>query len=166
MKKEDICSNNYLQNVLKLIILILVYIQIVSCKKEADEKVEYVKFGKTNVVFPDTLILNKKYKGYVLYSSLFDTLNLKLVKDRYINLYIKGNDRKTEYSELKKIEHDTFVIYEDTIRFIVNFDKLGKNYLNGFIEDEVYIENKDSTVRIINKIIPFHKEVFVKNIDN
>ncbi len=101
-----------------------------------------------------------------MYSSLFDTLNLKLVKDRYINLYIKGNDRKTEYSELKKIEHDTFVIYEDTIRFIVNFDKLGKNYLNGFIEDEVYIENKDSTVRIINKIIPFHKEVFVKNIDN
>ena len=42
---------------------------------------------------------------YVLYSSLFDTLNLKLGKNRYINLYVKGNDRKTEYSEVKKIAH-------------------------------------------------------------
>lgn len=140
----------------------IVFLQFTSCKENAEEKTTYVNFGKTNIVFPDTLIINKDYKGFILYESLFDTLNLKKGENRFINLYIKGDTKMIEYSKANKIVYDTFGMYQDTIRFKIKFNKVGENYLNGYIGDDVYIESKDS-MRIINKIVPITKKIFVKS---
>ena len=142
--------------------LILIIFSFIACKKNIEKiKVNNIHFSKIDINFPDTLFVNKSYNGFVIYKSLFDTLNLKNGKDRYINLYLKGCEKPTKFSDVKKIAHDTFVMYEDTIRFKISFKSVGKNYLSGHIEDEVDIE-KNEKIRIINRISSFHKLVYVK----
>ena len=120
-----------------------------------------VCFSKIHITFPDTITVNKDYKGFVTYKSLFDSLKLKNGKDRFIDLYLIGSKNRIKYSDVPKIKHDTFSVFEDTIRFKIRFINIGDNFLNGHILDEVYIE-KNKKIRIINKVSSFHKLVYVK----
>lgn len=165
MKKEEIKSKENLNRIIKCC-LYLTVIMFFACKKDIKEipKKEYLNFSKLEVNFPDTIIVNKDYKGFVIYKSLFDTLNLEKGENRFINLYLIGSKKRTEFSDVTKIPHDTFGMYKDTIRFKINFQQIGNNYLNGHIEDEVYIDdNPKGKTRNIIKVSPFHKPIFVKD---
>ncbi|MDN3672422.1 hypothetical protein QWY99_05045 [Flavobacterium branchiarum] len=171
MKQEDKKSKeNWIKVINCKYYLGLIVLLFISCKNEIKDipenipKNNTVLFGKIEINFPDTIIINKEYKGSVIYSSLFDTLNLEKGKYRFVSLYLKDSEKKTKYSDVKKVAYDTFGMYEDKIRFKVDFKQIGNNYLNGFIEDEVFIEDgkPNGKTRIINKVSEFHKLVFVK----
>jgi hypothetical protein len=157
LKKEKL-------KVKKLLLLIGIFF-LFSCKKEDNDVVKIIpikkSFSKTYFNFPDTVFKNKIYNGKIYYSSLFDTLGLKMDKDRFVSFYVNSDNKKLTLKQLFKEEHDTFYIKKDTIYFDISFKKKGNNFINGFISDDVYIEKKDS-IRNIEKIIDFIIPVYVK----
>ena len=149
-------------------IFLIVVLCFISCKDDSPVSKGMIKivpkkesFSKTNFNFPDTVELNKVYKGKIFYASLFDTLNLKKGKDRFVSFYVNSDNKRLTFQQLMKVKHDTFYIQKDTIFFDISFKKRGSNYINGFVSDEVYIESKDS-IRTVEKIIDFIIPVFVK----
>ena len=149
-------------------VLLAIILCLISCKNDNKINKGVIKivpkietFSETNFNFPDTVELNKVYRGKIFYTSLFDTLNLKKGQDRFVSFYVNSDNKKLTFDQLIKVKHDTFYIKRDTIFFDISFKKRGSNYINGFISDEVYIESKDS-IRTAEKIIDFIIPVFVK----
>lgn len=153
-----------------LIINFLLLLICFSCKDEEktiskeNKKIDSVRFSQTVVDFPDTFLVNKKFKGKIAYKSLFDTLNLKDGKDRFIWFYVNGSRQKVDYKNLHKVKNDTFAINNDTIYFQLIFKETGNNYINGYIEDIVMINDKKDKdkVRIIEKVTDVSYPIYIK----
>lgn len=149
---------------------------IASCNSGDKKKTEKSTFSSDkNVVvedyntlysvqFPDTVIVGKKNKGLIKYSSPLDTIKLSNNDRRYTWLYVKGHKDTLSLKELFKIEHDTFAMISDGKIPLYDFvfNKTGENYIDGYIEDQVVIDNFDKEKsRIITETSRIKKKVFV-----
>lgn len=161
-----------------LIVKILFFLIVVSCKNE-EKKDIYPKrdfidkknenYTKKNILeysifFYDTVYRNKSYEGYIKYKSNFDTINSKQGDRRFTLYYAKSTSKLTsEYSEIKMQTLDTFGSKNNNeIPIKFNFKNLGKNYVDGFIEDQILVPTKDSTkVRVITQDARITFKVFV-----
>ncbi len=158
--------------------LILLFILFIACNKtktsstisvnnSIDTIFKKVVIGNHKLTFPDTVLVNTLYQGEIDYNSILDTINLSSVDKRYIFFYVASLKNYLDFENLKTIKHDTFVSLDNhIIPFEIKFQNLGNNYLNGFIEDEVYIANfySDGKTRIITHQLEILKEVYVKDL--
>jgi len=158
------------------IIIVSIFLFLHSCKKETrkpdnpkEEEIEKLEksFFEYSIFFYDTIYQNKTYKGYIEYKSDFDTIKSKQGDRRFTLYYAKSTSILTpKYSEFKKQVLDTFGSKNNnTIPIKFKFTKPGVNYVDGFLEDEVYIPVKgDSTkVRIITQDARITFKVFVRD---
>jgi len=139
---------------------IIVFSLLISCKDEIQTKINKGNF-KITMVFPDTVYINEGYDGRIDYKNDLDTITTSFddVKKarflEYVFLSTKNINYKDDY--LKKIAKDTFVAETNKIipLYNIKFDKLGLNYIDGMITDEVMIENgaKDEKGEIMTRII-------------
>jgi len=154
-----------------------------SCKKTIDNT-----FNKKNVdssdtreyfldfYFPDTVNIKNVYEGEIIYKGVLDTITpILFVNDdtlRIVSLYIKDNTKliKNDYEHIiKSQESDTFYPTKEKnkILFKYSFNRLGVNYLEGVLEDEVYIKTADtSALRIITNYNHITLPVFVTDDEN
>lgn len=132
----------------KILILIITLVVFISCKKQEVEAVKEIKKNdEATLIFPDTVYINEGYDGKIEYKSDLDTITTSLddvKKYRYIEYYfLTTNDKNYTDKHLKTIVKDT--AYADNNRLIpllyIKFDKLGLNYFDGIITDEVSIIN-------------------------
>ncbi|SHL93382.1 hypothetical protein [Flavobacterium chilense] len=145
----------------------LTFVFFNSCKKEVDNNNNN---NKRNVLyaeaqfsfdFPDTVFVNKMYDGNINYKSHLDTITTSFddtKKNRYI-YYAYTKHQDVNYSEdfLKKNTKDTFGARNNRLipLYGIQFNKLGLNYIDGIIIDEVMIENgsKNSKGEAMTRII-------------
>ncbi|KQB39532.1 hypothetical protein RC62_1214 [Flavobacterium aquidurense] len=149
----------------------IIFLILVSCKKEK-KIVERSDNYKISFVFPDTVFINELYNGKINYKNSLDTITTSfddIKKNRYIYYsYIKNKSINYDDS-LKKIIRDTFGARNNKLipLYNIKFDKLGLNYIDGFITDEVMIDNGaknakgESMTRIITNEFRVTKKVFV-----
>ena len=120
-----------------------------SCKNETEPKlIKKIDKGnfKISVDFPDTVYINKRYNGRINYKNDLDSLTTKLLDVKKFRLieyaFLITNNINYDVKHLKTIVKDT--IYTNNNRFIplsaISFNKLGVNYLDGIITDEVNID--------------------------
>lgn len=157
------------------IIPILSFLFIISCKDESKVSKKLIN-AKAEFSFniPDTLYINKGFEGIINYKSDLDTITTqlnKLKKFRSI-VYTFIETKQINYSDeyLKKIVNDTFYSESNkTIPIYIEFDKLGVNYIDGIITDQVIIntdsKNKkgETLTRIITNEFRATKKVIVIN---
>ena len=145
-------------NLFSIIVLSL----LISCKDEVKQNNNNNKdHFKISLIFPDTVYINKSYDGKIDFKNDLDTITTSfddIKKARFLEysfLITKKINYKDDY--LKKIVKDTFVA--ETNRMIplynIKFDKLGLNYFDGMITDEVIIANggKNSKGEPMDRII-------------
>ncbi len=126
--------------------------------------------------FPDTVYINKVYKGNINYKSVLDTITKTFddkKRSRYI-LYYMRNTKDIKYSvdELKKMELDTFgAINNKSIPIYgIKFSELGTYYLDGIIDDHVTVDTFSQKsidkVRYIENLVRATHKVIVVNEPN
>jgi hypothetical protein len=104
-------------------------------------------------VFPDTVYRNKIYNGQILYKGILDTINTQLAvgKDRrYLLYYYRLTNDITDNISSNEIVLDTVgATNNNTIPFYdIKFEKLGIYYIDGLIEDEVYMTPDENTEKV------------------
>lgn len=153
----------------------------ISCKKDTPiesrksnnihQSTVFVKFD-----FPDTVYINKSYKGKIEYKSILDTITTNVLEEvdginRYI-MYSLTRTKNLDYDtmELYKIKLDTFgAIDNRTIPFYdIKFTELGVHYIDGIINDHATIntlpksQNPNDKVRyIVNEARATHKVIVI-----
>ncbi|WP_347053592.1 hypothetical protein [Flavobacterium olei] len=164
-------------NRLTPILILTISFFMFSCKNETKKDLSSKKYvhATFNINFPDTVDINKYYEGKIYYKSDLDTITTVL------NEIVGKKSRMIEYSfvttklivhddeKLKKLTTDT--MFTKSNRFIplfTKFDKLGINYIDGIIKDEVWIDTieiinnrKEKRTRIITNEFRATKKVFV-----
>jgi hypothetical protein len=156
------------------LVLVAVCACLISCKKENNnsQKVAHATF---NFNFPDTVIINKYYDGNINFKGDFDTITTflnKVVnkKGRMIEYgFVKTQRLTNDEKVLKKSIKDTmFATSNISIPLFTKFNKLGINYVDGIIKDEVWIDTieiingrKEKRVRIISNEFRATHKVFV-----
>ena len=162
---------------MKKILLTITFFVLISCKEEIKPKdigkSRFIAQAKFNFDFHDTVIVNKIYNGKINYKNDLDTITTSLnniKKYRYIDYYfLKTKTVDYEDAYLKKIVTDTFTSETNRVIPIYNirFNKLGINYIDGVIIDEVSIENENRnkngqiTTRVITNEFRATKKVVV-----
>jgi len=166
--------------VIKVSLLLLLLLHV-SCKKESIteennmESVEQINERYPKFIFPDTLIVNKKYNGKILYKGVNDSITTKVggsgKKTRYI-LYIHDKVSKP----FKAIEDVYKSKNTDTVIALqaghidllgISFSKTGVHYIDGIISDELFFKELDSKGMVeIKKTITFigHKVVVIDSL--
>ena len=158
----------------EFIVLLSSFIFFLSCKDKEDS-IEENKINKSQISldFPDTVFVNKPYNGRINYKNALDTITKSLddiKKYRFIEYsYTKTNTINYDEKHLKNIVTDTFIALKSSFIPLNNiqFDKLGVNYIDGMITDEVMIDNGiknekgEPVIRIITNEFRVTKEVFV-----
>ncbi len=145
-----------------------------SCKKEIkSNNLVKINYRDTKLIFPDTVYVNESNDGRIEYKNDLDTIttkfdDLKKLRFLYYEYYLTKEPIE-DNKEIRKMVTDTFVA--ETNRLIplygIKFDKLGVNYFNGIITDEVIIANggvlKDGSKgdRIITNEIRLTRAVYV-----
>lgn len=134
-------------NILVILYLIIVFF-IFSCKENnVVNKLDKINYNETRIIFPDTVFLNESNNGWIHYKNDLDTLTIKfndLEKLRFLYFeYFLTNNPSDNNNEIRKMITDTFVAKNNRIipLYDIKFDKLGINYFNGIITDEVIIAN-------------------------
>ncbi|WP_282179194.1 hypothetical protein [Maribacter stanieri] len=121
---------------------------MISCNSEKKTKINLVE-RKLVLNIPDSLELKDTLNGYVEYKNHIESLDVKNIQTKFTFLYLTKSDSIiNSLDELKKIPLDTFVQIENNIFPIydLTFDKRGTYYLQGYIEDQYFINHvKDST---------------------
>ncbi|MBA4153160.1 hypothetical protein [Flavobacterium sp.] len=159
----------------KNILFSICIIFCISCRKEVEvnQKSAYqdIKF-----IFPDTVYVNESYNGQISFKSDFDTITTSLSdyqKARFLEYSFWLTKKPIEDNKLlKEMVTDTFVAETNRVipLYDIKFDKLGVNYFNGIIKDEIIIAKggilKDGSKgdRIITNEIRLTRAVYV--IDN
>ncbi|KQO21708.1 hypothetical protein ASF10_13240 [Flavobacterium sp. Leaf82] len=158
----------------KLTCFLITILVLISCKKEK----KIVESAKDNyeisLVFPDTVFLNERYDGKINYRNNLDTLTTEIRKlqknTRFLEFALtQTKDINYEDNHLKKIANDTFVATSNILipLYNIKFNKLGLNYIDGMITDEVMIENGakndkgEPMMRIITNEFRVTKKVLV-----
>ena len=125
--------------------------------------------------FPDTVYINRSYNGEIKYKSKLDTI-ITTFGDSKKNRYTRFIMRKSKYVNydfniLKLNIKDTFGAINNRIIpfYNIKFNELGIHYIDGIINDIVYIDTvkskrKDSDlVRLIeNEVRVTHKVVVIR----
>lgn len=155
-------NDNFMKKNRTVLFLASILLCIISCKEEQKKTNKLISNNfKVSIDFPDTVYINKSYNGKINYKNRLDTVTTSLndvKKYRFID-YTFLRTKKIDYNEkyLKKIVTDTFTSETNRIIPLYNiwFDKLGVNYLDGIITDEVSIENgaKDKKGNPMTRII-------------
>lgn len=162
--------------------LVFLSMLLFSCKKEMQEK-KIEKFKKYSIEetivfeinFPDTVYINRSYNGEIKYKSKLDTI-ITTFGDSKKNRYTRFIMRKSKYVNydfniLKLNIKDTFGAINNRIIpfYNIKFNELGIHYIDGIINDIVYIDTvkskrKDSDlVRLIeNEVRVTHKVVVIR----
>jgi hypothetical protein len=156
------------------ILVINLLIILFSCKKEGGTSEKKIKKEeKITLVFPDTVYINEAYDGKIDYINDLDTITTSfddLQKSRYIYYsYTKTKNISYVDNYLKKIRTDTCGARNNRLipLYNIKFDKLGLNYFDGIITDEVMIENGakgkkgEPMTRIITDEIRLTRGVYV-----
>nr|WP_199002862.1 hypothetical protein [Flavobacterium sp. ASV13] len=137
----------------RLIFSIITFSLLISCKEETKEikKIEERKLAKNTykivLVFPDTVYVNETYNGKIDYENDLDTVTTRfddIKKARFLEYaFLITKNKNLKDNDLKKVLKDTFVAESNRMipLYNIKFDKLGLNYFDGFITDEVMIEN-------------------------
>lgn len=149
----------------------------ICCKKNNDNdllKKRNLKSYSITMDFPDTVFIHKGYDGKINYKNALDTVTTKLLdinRLRFIEYgFLKTNIANLDKKYVKKNMTDTFISKTNRIIPLYNiyFDKLGVNFIDGIITDEVRIDSimlRDGTMqpstRIITNDFRVTKEVFV-----
>ena len=158
----------------KTLIFIITLILFISCKKEDAKPVKKVKKKEEiTLIFPDMVYINEGYDGKIDYKNRFDTITAifdDVKKARFLEYaFLITKDKNYSMDYLKTIVKDTFVTKDNRMipLYNIKFDKLGLNYFDGIITDEVMIENggklKDGKqgTRIITDEIRLTRGVYV-----
>jgi hypothetical protein len=159
----------------KNIVFSIFIIFFISCRKK-DEVSQKSAYLAIKFIFPDTVYVNKSYDGQISFRSDLDTITTSLSdyqKARFLEYSFWLTKKPIEDIKLlKEMVTDTFVA--ETNRLIplydIKFDKLGVQYFNGIIKDEIIIANggilKDGSKgdRIITNELRLTRAVYV--IDN
>ncbi|KFF10057.1 hypothetical protein B0A62_13770 [Flavobacterium hydatis] len=158
---------------------IIVFSLLIACKKEIKEirKTEETEAAKNKykitLVFPDTVYVNESYNGRIDYENYLDTITTSLEdveKARFLEYaFLITKDKSYGDDYLNKVAKDTFVAESNRMipLYNIKFDKLGLNYFDGFITDEVMIENGakndkgESMTRIITDKFRLTRGVYV-----
>lgn len=174
-KIKNIQINKYglvIWNMKKNIRIILVLlIASISCRREANRisGKENQEKKQENIIeyaifYPDTVQKNLPYKGYILFKTDFDTLEIEQGDRRFTFYYAQiAEDVEKSYTLVKNQELDTFgALNNEEIPFEFKFDKLGNNFVDGFLEDQIILPTEDSTeVRLITLDARITFKVFV-----
>lgn len=156
------------------ILILGLFIVLFSCKKEEVKPAKKLKKKvEITLIFPDTVYINELYDGKINYKNDLDTVTTRfddLKKARFLEynfLLTKDINHNNDY--IKKNSKGNFIA--ETNRIIplygIMFRKLGLNYFDGIITDEVEIENggklKDGKLgtRIITDEIRLTRGVYV-----
>ena len=129
-------------------IFLLVFLSLMSCNERSQIGNSQMDV-KVNINLPSSIPVDKYIEGEILYKSNFDTLKLNENERRYITLYLaKSKNRIQSINELKKMQMDTFVSISNNIIpiFDLKFNEKGEMFLEGFIIDEIYLNNTDQEV--------------------
>ena len=158
----------------KQLIVFLTAILLFSCKKENVKPVGNLEMKEEiTLTFPDTVFINEGYDGKINYKNLLDTVTNSLEdikRYRYIEYYfLTTKDKNYNIEHLKTIVKDTaFADDNRTIPLLyIKFNKLGLNYFDGIIADEVSIidggklKNGKLGTRIIRDEIRLTRGVYV-----
>jgi len=153
----------------KIIIYTLsVLVIFISCVKE--KKIEsYNEDDKIlDLLFPDTVLINKNIAGKIIYNMEIDTLKKSEIIDRFMFLYVTTDKEGIDIRSIKNTNHKIFV---DTIRtgvynFKASFNNVGNNMLNLVFEDVVMTNKfiKDS-MTIYEEYTSISLPVYVKEDD-
>ncbi|OMQ11773.1 hypothetical protein [[Flexibacter] sp. ATCC 35103] len=130
-------------------ILLIILMLVICCKKNNDNdmvKKKYLKSSTISVDFPDTVFIGRGYDGKINYQNGLDTVTTKLLdikRLRFIEYgFLKTTTINYDYKYLKKNMIDTFT--SETNRTIplynISFNKLGVNFIDGIITDQVRID--------------------------
>lgn len=159
--------------------LILILFGLVSCR-ENNEKLEIPdilekkkKSIDFEVVFPDTVYVNTKYEGKVHYKSVLDTITTSFDdtnKKRYTILYLKLLSNYSfdefDFDSFKKTSKFQYGAFnnEEIPFYRISFDSVGLFYINGVIEDFVYIDlkEKDKNGKNLKRFIEVQEELLHK----
>ena len=153
---------------LPLIILFMLFVTFISCKKDIKTNIDSNKSMENNELkeylnfyFPDTVYIKNVYEGVINYKSELDTItpDFFVIGDtmRILSFYLQDNKNQIPNNFdhiLKSKRIDTFYSLTDDgeILFTHKFKKLGINYLEGVLVDEVLIDEADTLgLRIITK---------------
>lgn len=137
----------------RLMFSIITFSLLISCKEETKgiKKIEERKLAKNTykivLAFPDTVYVNESYNGKIDYKNDLDTVTTRfddIKKARFLEYaFLITKNKNLKDDDLKKVVKDTFVAESNRMipLYNIKFDKLGLNYFDGFITDEVMIEN-------------------------
>ena len=161
---------------MKYLLISIFFFSFLSCRKEVDNKmkadvVQTDFMPDIEFIFPDTVFLNKSYNTLIKYQDReLDTFNIKADseleedgKARFLFYLLMKTNSITEKLTFKNKKVDTFVSKTNTEVLIKNlkFNKLGLNYIDGLLTDEIYITLDDEDIRIITKEYRITKKVIV-----
>jgi hypothetical protein len=162
--------------------LVFLFVFLLSCKKEIqNRKIEkFKKYSKEATIsfefnFPDTVYINRSYDGEIKYKSTLDTI-ITTFGDSKKNRYTRFIMRKSKYVKydfniLKLNIKDTFGALNNRVIpfYNIKFNELGIHYIDGIINDIVYIDtvtskrkNSDLVRLIENEVRVTHKVVVIK----
>jgi len=168
---------------MKYILYFILILFFVSCKQENNnlknknpKKANYTSYSSKSaswdLYFPDTIILNRKYDGRIVYKGILDTITTSFEDEhsRYVRVVLMTSDKlNVDIETLRKTKKDTFgaVNYREIPFYNISFKKLGVNYIHGYIIDHAFLDAKgtkpeDSLVRMIEREVTINCEVFVK----
>ncbi|WP_231738023.1 hypothetical protein [Myroides odoratus] len=126
--------------------LIIIIALFISCKNDLKVNKDTLDYS---IEFPDTIIVDKKYNGRILYQSTLDTLTTSFDDEyhRYVFLCMRKTDNiNYSFEELKRKELDTIGAdnYREIAIYNISFSTKGVQYIDGIIVDEaIYDISKD-----------------------
>ena len=133
------------------ILFLTIILTTFSCQKEKRkpnvsnrEATTYIDFV---IDFPDTVYINKLYDGKIKYRSGLDSI-ITVFGDKQKNRYVRfiaakpSENISYDIEVLRKKVKDTFGAHNNrTIPlYDIKFSKLGVNYIDGLIDDIVFID--------------------------
>ncbi|TRW89328.1 hypothetical protein [Flavobacterium sp. GT3R68] len=168
---------------MKYIFYFTIFFFFVSCKQEnkilkgkKPPKAHFTSYSgdgsSWDLYFPDTIFLNRKYNGRIVYKGVLDTITTSFddKHSRYIQAVMMTSDKlNIDFKTLRKTAKDTFGAnnYREINFYDISFKKPGINYIHGYIIDHLFLEAKgtkpeDSLVRMIEKEVTLNCKVYVK----
>lgn len=159
-----------------IILYIITAVILCSCKDKTSFKEKVVK--NYNVVqrvyskkeytvkfnFPDTIYRDSVYLGAIFYENIIDTINSRLNEDNERQI-IYRYQLKNNVNPIDIKKCDTMYGFLDKGKLIFAnefiFNDIGVNYIDGYIEDNVYLKQKGGDVRWIQNKYRVAHELFV-----
>ncbi len=152
----------------KIIYAIFILLAIVSCSEKKKEVAlsHYIGNEKIlDIVFPDTISIDKNVSGKISYDMTIDTLKKSDITDRFMFLYVTTDRDGVDIHTIKKTNHKIFVdtVGNGIFDFKAKFSSTGDKVLNLVFED-VVMTNKlvEGKVPIYEEYTSISLPVFVK----